>query len=480
VTIHTDAATEVSGGLDPRRWKALALLCVANFMVILDAQIVILALPSIERELRFAPGGGQWVVSAYLVAFGGLLLLGGRLADLRGSRRMFTLGTTLFLGSSLLCGLAWSAGVLIAARVVQGVSAALMAPAALSLLMTTFPEGGERNKALAVWSGVGGLGATAALLIGGTLTGGLGWEWIFYLNVPVAIVMLALAPVLLGEGRDHRQARGYDPIGAVAITAALVLVIGAIVQAPQAGWTSTRAIGLLAGGAVLMEVFIVVERRSAAALVPLRLFRSRLLVGGNLTMALFAMSAWGMSVTLSEYAQDVLGFSPLRFGIGTAVMTVMAVIGAYAAQAALTRFSIRTVVAAGMVLVGLGSLLLTQVSPDGSYFGDLFLGLLVFGPGLGAGPVAAAAAALSGVARHEAGLASGTNTAAFQIGGALGTAIVSSVVAAQVAGALSAARLTEASRNGFATSVIFAVVGLAAALLLLGPPRPRPNRQSRR
>jgi MFS family permease len=265
VTIHTDAAAEVSGGLDPRRWRALALLCVANFMVILDAQIVILALPSIERELRFAPGGGQWVVSAYLVAFGGLLLLGGRLADLRGSRRMFVLGTTLFLGSSLLCGLAWSAGVLIAARVVQGVSAALMAPAALSLLMTTFPEGAERNKALAVWSGVGGLGATAALLIGGTLTGGLGWEWIFYLNVPVAIVMLTLAPILLSEVRDNRRARGYDPIGAVAITAALVLVIGAIVQAPQAGWTSTLAIGLIVAGAVLMGVFIVVERRSAAA-----------------------------------------------------------------------------------------------------------------------------------------------------------------------------------------------------------------------
>jgi MFS family permease len=261
-----------------RRWRALALLCTAQFMVILDAQIVILALPSIERALGLSAGSAQWVLSAYLLSFGGLLLLGGRVADLLGRRRVFMVGTAVFLVSSLACGLAWSGVALLAARAVQGVSAAVMAPTALSILMTTFEEGAERNRALGVWSAMGGLGATAALLIGGTLTQALGWEWVFFLNVPVALALLVLGPVLLEESRDAGRARSYDPAGAVAVTAALVLLIDAIVEAPGVGWTSLRTIGLLAGTAALVAIFARIESRSAAPLVPLRMLRSRTLV----------------------------------------------------------------------------------------------------------------------------------------------------------------------------------------------------------
>src|SRR5919197_1141402 len=253
---------------DPRRWKALALLCLANLMVILDAQIVILGLPSIEADLGLSADTGQWVMSAYLLSFGGLLLLGGRSADLLGRRRMFVVGTALFLVSSLACGLAWSGAVLIGARVVQGVSAAIMAPTALSLLMATFEEGPERNKALGVWSATGGSGATAALLIGGSLTGGLGWEWIFFLNIPVALVLRALARRLVGESRGPVSRRIYDVPGAVIVTAALVLLVYAVVEAPDAGWGSIQTIGLMIASATLVGLFVSLETRSPAPLVP--------------------------------------------------------------------------------------------------------------------------------------------------------------------------------------------------------------------
>ena len=303
---------------DPRRWKALALLCTAMFMVILDSQIVILAVPAIEADLGFAAGSVQWVMSSYLLSFGGLLLLGGRSADLLGRRRMFMIGTALFLLASLACGLAWTGTALIAVRVVQGVSAAIMAPTALSILMTTFDEGSERNKALGIWSAIGGIGATSALLIGGPITDSLGWEWIFFINVPVAGALLALGPTLLRESSDRSLGRSYDVAGAVTITAALVLLVYAIVEAPGAGWISSQTIGLLSGSAVLVALFAFIETRAAVPLAPLRIFRSRTLIGGNLVMLLVGMAAFGMSLILSLYAQKVLGYSALKFGLGTA------------------------------------------------------------------------------------------------------------------------------------------------------------------
>jgi EmrB/QacA subfamily drug resistance transporter len=452
---------------DPLRWKALALLCVANFMVILDAQIVILGLPSIEAELGLSADAGQWVMSAYLLSFGGLLLLGGRSADLLGRRRMFMIGTGLFLVSSLACGLAWSGGALISARVVQGLSAAIMAPTALSILMNTFAEGAERNKALGVWSSMGGIGATASLLIGGPLTDGPGWEWIFWINVPVGAGLLVFSPRLLRDSRKYGADRIYDVAGAVTVTTALVMLVYAVVEAPDTGWGDPRTVGLLIGTAALVGAFATIERRSAAPLVPLRIFRSRTLVGGNLTLLALGMAAWGMSLTLSLYAQQVLGYSAVEFGLGTAVMTAGTVIGSMTGQVVVTRVGPGVVASIGLVLVGAGLLVLTQISVNGTYFDDIFFGLLVFGPGLGATFVAASVATLAGVAERESGLASGLNTAAFQLGGALGSAIVTTVAVSQAVGPNPAAALTEGFQSAFAAAIAFPGLGILCAVLLL-------------
>ncbi|WP_067451347.1 MFS transporter [Actinomadura macra] len=408
-----------------RRWTALALLCAANFMVILDSQIVLLALPSIERDLGFAEGGAQWVLSAYLLGFGGLLLLGGRTADLLGRRRTFLSGTALFLVGSLLCGFAWTGGILIAARVVQGVSAALMAPSALAVVTAMFAEGPERNKALAIWSSVGGFGATAALLVGGSLTDLWGWPAVFFLNVPVAGALLVLGPLLLSESRG--RARAYDPAGALTVTVAVSAAVYAVVRAPEVGWGSTSTMAVFGGAVLAGALFVWIESRSAAPLVPLRVFRSRPVVGGNLVMLLTAMAAFGTSFTVSRYAQGLLRYTPLEFGLATAVLPVMAVAGSYAAQAAIGRVGTRPVAVAGMGFMGAGCLALGRVTTGSGYVLGLLPGLLVFGFGLGACGVAAAVTALAGATERDSGLASGLNTAAFQLGGALGVAVASTV-----------------------------------------------------
>ncbi|WP_405875880.1 MFS transporter [Streptomyces sp. NBC_00005] len=463
---------------DSRRWYALALLCVAGFMVILDAQIVVLALPSIADGLGFSASGAQWVMSAYLLSFGGLLLLGGRIADLLGRRRVFMTGTLLFALSSLLCGFAWTAEVLVAARAVQGVSAAVMAPTALSILLNTFDEGHERNKALAIWSGSGGFGATAALLIGGPVTEALGWQWVFFLNVPVALLLLALSPVLLRESRTEAGSRSYDPAGALTVTAALVACVYAVVEAPHAGWLSARTTGLLAAAVLLTSVFLRIEARSTAPLVPLRLLRARTVSGGNLVVFLLGACAFGMSYTLSQYGQGVLGYSPLRFGLANVVMPVGAVVGSYAGQALVTHIGARPVAVGGLALVGAGSLLLAGVPVDGGFVPDLLPGLLLFGPGLGACAVAGSIAALTGVGERESGVASGINTAAFQIGGAFGVAVVTSVALSHSAGPDRLAALTDGYRAAFTACAVLAAAGLTCALTLLRAPR-LPAPQSR-
>ena len=463
---------------DPRRWKALALLCTAFFMVILDSAIVVVALPSIDADLSFSASGLQWVLSAYLLSFGGLLMLGGRAADLLGRRRVFMVGTGLFAVASLGCGLAGSDTALIAARVVQGVAAAVMTPTALSILTTTFEEGAERNKALGVWAAIGGVGATAAWLVGGPITDGLGWEWIFFINVPVALTVVALSPVLLQESRDRERERRFDVAGAATITAALVALVYAVVEAPEVGWTDAQTLGLFALSAALIGLFAVIEARSAAPLAPLRVFRSRALVGGNLVLFALGMLAFGMPFILTQYAQQVLDYSPVEFGLGSVVMPVTAAIGSASGQAIATKGGVRPIVVVSMVLTGLGCLLLTQVSVDGSYLGDIFLGLLIFGPGLGAGYVAASIASLAGVAETEAGLASGLNNTSFQIGGAVGVAILSSVAISQADGAEPLVALTDGFQSAFAVAIAFAAFGLLTAILLLGRlsgPAPAPT-----
>lgn len=452
----------------PRSPKAaLVLLCAANFAVLLDSQSVILALPSIAADLGMAAADAQWVLSAKLLAFGGLLLLGGRAADLLGRRRVFMVGTALFLLGSLACGLAWNGAVIVGARALLGVAAAMMVPTALSILVNAFPEGAERNRALAGWAGIAGIGASAGLLVGGLLTQTLGWQWVFLVNVPVAVVMLALTPALLRESRDTGRKGPYDVAGAVTSTVALLAIVAAVGQAPTTGWVSVPTLGMLAAAVVLLALFVVVERRSAAPLVPLSMLRDRVLAGGNLVTLTMGMAAFGLSVTISVYGQVVLGYAPLEFGSLQSVMPLLAFVGAYVGQSVVTRAGFRPVVAACLVLMAGGSLLLAQVPVDGSYGADILWGLVVFGPGLGAGTAAASVAALARVPERHSGVASGLNTAALQIGGALGVAVVSSVAASFTTAPGSPVELTSGLRAAFVACVVFVVAGLLIASVLL-------------
>jgi EmrB/QacA subfamily drug resistance transporter len=471
-----------SAQLDPRRWWALALLCGAFFMVILDANIVVVALPSIEGALGFSEQGLQWVISAYALTFAGLLLLGGRAADLLGRRRVFMVGLLLFTVASLVCGLAWSPGALIAARAFQGIGAAIMTPTALSIISTTFEEGAERNKALAIWGMNGAFGATAGYLIGGPLVEGPGWEWIFFINVPIGLAALALCPVLVRESRQTTARRSYDAAGALTITGALFLLVYVLVEGPDAGWGSPQTILLFAAAAALLAIFAVIESRHRAPLLPLRLLRSRTLAGANAVMLLFGALGFGMPFILTQYAQQVLGYSALEFGAGFVVTPVAAAVGMTLGQAAVAKVGFRPVAATGMALLGAGSLLLTQPSVGGSYFGDIFFGILVFGCGIGPAFATATIAALAGVDERESGVASGLSNTAFQLGGALGVAIVTTVAITSSEGYLAANEganplvvLTEGFQSAFVACVILAAIGVALALLLLGRPREVPQ-----
>jgi len=462
---------------DSRRWWALALLCGAFFMVILDAAIVTVALPSIEEDLGFTSQGLQWVVSAYALTFAGLLLLGGRAADLLGRRRVFMVGLVIFTLASLLCGLAWSDHALIGARALQGIGAAIMTPSALSIITTTFEEGAERNKALGIWGALGGIGATTAWLIGGPIVDGLGWEWIFFINIPVGLAALALAPVLLRESTAPPARRSYDPAGAATITGALALLVYAVVEAPDKGWTDPQTIVVLACSAALLAAFAAIESRHPAPLVPLRIFRSRTIAGANAVMLVFGMLPYGLGFILTLYAQQVLGYSAVKFGLTSLVFPATAAVGSVLGQSLVLRAGFRPVAAAGMALMGAGALLLTQVSVGGSYFDDIFFGLLVFGPGVGLAFVTASIAALAGVPERESGIASGLSNTSFQIGAALGVAIVTTVAVSRTGhytathtGANPLIGLTEGFRAAFLAVAILAGIGVALALLLPGRP----------
>ncbi|PZF83916.1 MFS transporter [Jiangella anatolica] len=465
---------------DPRRWKALALLCGAFFMVILDSAIVVVALPSIEIDLGFAPSDLQWVLSAYALTFGGLLLLGGRSADLLGRRRMFMVGLALFTAASLLCALAWSPAALIAARAFQGVGAAVLTPTALSIVTTTFEEGPERNKALGIWGALGGVGGTAGWLIGGPLTD-ISWEWIFLINLPIGVTALALAPRLLRESRAQGQRRGFDPLGALSATAALVLMVYAVVEAPQAGWTGAQTVGLLAASLAMFVLFTVIESRVAQPLLPLRILRSWTLVGANVTMLVFSTIAFGMPFILTLYAQQVLGYSAVEFGLSSIVFPLAVTVAAIVGQGLVLKAGFRLVATAGLTLLGIGCLYLTQVSAGGSYFGDIFLGLLVSGLGVGLTFVTCSIAALAGVDEREAGLASGLSNTTFQIGAAVGVAIVSTVAVSRTddvvaGGGEPIVALVEGHQAGFLAATILAGIGILSALLLLRrPPVPSPD-----
>ena len=426
---------------DPRRWKALILICTAIFVVVLDIAIVNVALPSIGTDLHFAERNLQWVITAYGLTYGGFLLLGGRAADLIGRRIMFMIGLALFGAASLVCGLATSSGMLIVARGVQGLGAAIVTPAALSIISVTFTEGSERNKALGAWGAVGGSGAAAGVLMGGILTKYLGWEWIFWVNVPVAAIVLILTPIYVRESRREDVVHDYDLPGAISVTAGLIVLVYAISQAPVVGWGTFRTIGLLVFAGALLAFFLIWEWREEEPLMPLGIFRIRLVAAANAVGFLLAGGMYGTFLLLTLYMQQVLRLSVLQTGVAFLATAGTAVVMAGPAQALTTRLGAKPVLVTGMALLVAGCLWYTQISPDGSrvvftvkriapdgsYPKDLLPGFLAVGVGIPFAFIPITIAALAGVTHEKAGLASGLINTSQQVGGAIGTAVLSTV-----------------------------------------------------
>jgi len=455
-----------------RRWIALAVLVAAQFMVVLDVAIVNVALPSIKTDLHFTQESLQWVITAYALMFGGVLLLGGRMADLLGRRRLFLAGVILFTVSSLLAGFAWSEGSLIAFRATQGLGGALLAPAALSILTTMFAEGRERNIALGVWGAVSGSGAAAGVLLGGLLTSSLDWSWIFFINVPVGLAVVALGPFLLRESRADLDHHHFDVAGAVTVTGGLMLLVYAMTRATEIGWSTTETIGLLAGSAALIVAFLVIELRSKAPLLPMRIFRLRTLTGANVTAFLLGTSVFSQFFLGTLYMQQVLHFSAIETGVAYLPLTLTIIALASVSQSLVTRVGVRRVLPVGLALATAGLVLLTQLPADGHYFFNLFPAFLVSAVGLAFTFIPMTIAALMGVEQADAGVASGLLNTSQQIGGAIGLAAVSTIAttfttryvdAHPGSSPLGAAALT----HGFDIA-FYVLAGLAALAAVLG------------
>jgi EmrB/QacA subfamily drug resistance transporter len=456
---------------DRRKWLALALLSVVQFMVVLDIAIVNVALPSIQVDLGFSQQNLQWVISAYALVFGGFLLLGGRAADLLGRRRIFLVGLVVFTLASLFAGLAWSETSLIAARAVQGLGAAVITPAALSILSTTFVEGRERNIALGVWGAVGGFGAAAGVLLGGILTSALSWSWIFFVNVPVGVASFVLAPILLKESRDARV-KSFDALGAVLVTGGLSSMVYAITQAGRDGWLAGRTVGFFAASVVLLIGFVVWEMRHSEPLMRLGILRIKTVSGANVAGFILGTATFSLFLMLTLYMQQVLGYSPLKTGVGYLAVAGTAIFTSAIAAQLVTRIGVKPVLAIGMTSLTGGLLYFTQVSVGGSYLGDLLPGFLLIAVGLGFSFVPISIAALAGIQPAEAGLASGLINTSQQIGGALGIAALSTIATSRTASALAsgsthATALVDGFHRAFIAGVIIAGLGIVAALTLI-------------
>jgi EmrB/QacA subfamily drug resistance transporter len=465
-----------------RRWSALALIVTAQFMVILDVAIVNVALPSIKSDLHFSETNLQWVISAYAILFGGALLLGGRLADLLGRRRLFMTGLGLFSASSLLCGLAWSEASLIAFRAIQGLGGALLAPAALSLLMTTFAEGRERNRALGIYGAVSGSGAAVGVLLGGVLTSYLSWSWIFFINVPVGIAAIALSPVLLREGRADVAHRHFDLPGAASITAGLMLLVYATTRATTDGWGATSTLGLLAGSVALVLAFVAIELRSPSPLLPLRIFRLRTLTGANIAMAIVGTVAFSEFFLLTLYLQDVLHYSAVQSGAAFSAFALAVVVMSNVAQGVVGRLGVRTTLTLGLLTSAVSLAALTRLPVHGAYFWDLFPWFVLGGAGMAFSFVPVTIASLSGVQRSDAGVASGLINTSRQIGGAIGIAAVSAIAAtsttnfaeANAVSASSGAALAHGFQTGLYVLTGLLLVGALVAFGLIRSHAPQP------
>ncbi len=453
------------------KWYGLALLSAVQFMVVLDIAIVNVALPSIQVDLNFSQANLQWVISAYALVFGGFLLLGGRSADLLGRRRVFIAGILAFSIGSLLCGLAWSETSLIGARAIQGLGAAAISPAALAILMTSFKEGRDRNIALGVWGGVGGFGAAAGVLLGGILTDALSWEWIFFVNIPVGLVALALIPVLLSESRDTRV-RSFDTPGAVLITAGLSTLVLAITQGNEWGWDSGRTIATFVLAAVLLVGFVVWEQRVSEPLMRFGILRTKTVLGANVSGFILGTALFSMFLMLTLYMQQVLGYSAMKTGVAYLAVAGTSIIWANVAAALVSRTGTRPLIATGMALLAVGMLLFTQIDVGDSYASALLPGFLIVALGMALCFVPISIAALAGVQQEEAGLASGLLNTSQQIGGAVGIAILSSVAISVTSGETvgpmpSSEALVSGFQAAFWVGAAIAAFGFVAALVLV-------------
>jgi EmrB/QacA subfamily drug resistance transporter len=466
---------------------ALLLLAMTQFVVVIDASIVNIALPSIGVALHFSQANLSWVVNAYTLTFGGFLLLGGRLADLMGRRRMFMIGLIVFSLASLLGGLAQSEAWLIAARAVQGLGAAIVSPAALSIITTTFAEGEERNRALGVWGAVAGAGGAAGVLLGGVLTSGLSWRWVLFVNVPIGLLCTMLAPRLLEESHAESESRDFDIPGAVTVTAGLALLVYALVDAVNVGWGSAATLAKIAGATVLLVAFVLIEQRRRAPIMPFSIFRLRTLRGANAVALLIGMSLFSMFFFISLYMQQVLGFTPLKAGLSYLPLAVGIILSAGAASVLVTRIGFKPVLLAGLLFIAAGLLWFSQVRTHGSFGVDVLGPSLLAAVGLGLSFVPVTIAAVTGTKPQEAGLASGLVNTAQQVGGALGLAILATIANSRTKSVLQASgghdlhsALTKGFERAFLVGAGFAVVGALLTIVLISSRDSREHSESAR
>ena len=440
--------------------RALLLLCMAMFMLILDVAIVNVALPSVQRDLGFSSRNLQLIVTTYALAFGGFLLLGGRVADAAGRKRVFLWGLALFTLASLACGLAPSSAVILAARAVQGLGAAFVAPAALSLLTSIFAEGAARDRALGVWSAVAAGGGAAGLLLGGVLTDFVGWRWVFLVNVPVGVLVLAASWRGLPEVRAPARS-SLDLAGALTVTAGLLALVYGLERGGQEGFDNPLVIALLAGAAALLTVFVALEGRVRDPLVPFEIFRIRSLTGANLASFLMSSVVVGVNYFLTVYLQRVLGLSPLETGLAFLPMTLTIMISSNLSARAVGRFGARTLLVAGLLVLALGTLSLLRIAPDASYLETVLPGLILVGLGLGPGFAVTTIAATAGVSVERLGVASGILSTTQQVGGAVGLAALA--VVAGASGGQGAAALVGGFRAAFAVMIGLSLAAATAA-----------------
>jgi len=451
----------------------LAVVAVAQFMVILDATVVNVALPTIRRDLGFSEQSLSWVLNAYTLMFGGFLLLGGRAADRIGRRRLFVAGIALFSGASLICGLAQSEAMLLVARGAQGLGGAMVSPAALSIILTTFAEGPDRNRALAVWGAIAGAGGAAGVLLGGVIVQAISWRWVFFINVPIGAVALALTARIVPESRSATAAdRGYDVGGAIAITLGTIALVFTLIKAESWGWGSGKTIAGFAIAAVLIVAFVVIEQRHPDPLVPLRIFSNRSLAAADVTMLLVAAALFGMFYFCTLYLQQVLGFSALKTGVSYLPFSLTLIAASAAASRAVDRFTPKPVLVTGLLISTVGFIVLTGASGHDDYASHVLPSLVIIALGLGMSFVPITIAATTGVAPEDAGLASGLLNTTQQVGGSLGLAVLSTVSTARVTDALQGgaslpAALTHGFKGGFTVSAIICAAGAVLALVLL-------------